>query len=258
MEHYYPCKGSSSQAEKFCTSCNTVQNPTDACKSTSSKNGTENKYTECSSFCDTTVCNSSCNTAQTVCVKMGQYIKNHGDVGSYPIDTVQPDDIIAEKWSIDFWNSLIDKLETAESVGFESPQGSAKKVAKPLKTAAITASFYNNIKTKIDGFTIDSGYKYSEVAVNDLITATVANAIRTAYNHAKFDSSVCDACNSDQSIHAGCGCNCSCSCSCPCGCTCPCTCSCGCTCTCTCTSPCTCGTNNSSAEAVALSSIWSI
>ena len=112
MEHYYPCKGSSSQAENFCTSCNTEQNPSDACTSSESKNGVSNAYTECSSFCDTTVCNSSCNTAQTVCVTMGQYIKNHEDVGGYPIDDVKVDDIIAEKWSIDFWDSLIDKLET--------------------------------------------------------------------------------------------------------------------------------------------------
>ena len=88
MEHYYPCKGSSSQAENFCTSCNTEQNPSDACTSSASKNGVSNAYTECSSFCDTTVCNSSCNTAQTVCVTMGQYIKNHEDVGGYPIGTL--------------------------------------------------------------------------------------------------------------------------------------------------------------------------
>lgn len=96
---------------------------------------------------------------------MGQFIKDHADVGSYPGTTVAVDDFIHEKWSADFWNSLIDKIETAEGVGRLSQQSSSGTSV----TAGIgyphsqTASLYNQVRSKLTHF---EGASYDQVAVD--------------------------------------------------------------------------------------------
>ena len=237
MATYYPCAQS---ASAFCTNCNTVQNPPSSCTSSSSQNSSSNA-SSCSAYCNVG-CNSSCNTAQTVCQVHSQYIKNHADVGGYPGSSVAYDSFIYSQWNTSFWSSLITNLEAAENVGRLSSQGSSIYVARPATEQVITADFYNNMRTKLTNFNVN----YAAVAKDDLITATTANAIQSAYNNATFDSTVCDACNSNQTVRAGCGCNCSCSCSCNCGCSCPCPCNCGCNCSCSCNCGCNCSCNCSS------------
>lgn len=148
-------------------------------------------------------------------------------MGAYPGLEVKQGWFIHENWTVDFWKQLIDKLDIAETVGKTKSQGSAKEVSYPIEDNPITYTFYNDIREKLCNFNVN----YNEVKQNDLITAAVANAIQTAYNTAKFDSNICDVCNSgDQSIHPACKCNCNCSCSCSCSCGCGCQCQCQCQC----------------------------
>lgn len=233
MATYYPSCLSQSQ---YCTLCNTAQNPANACTSHTSNNSQSNE-SKCSAYCNSG-CNSSCNTAQTICKVHSQYIKDHADVGAYPGVSVVKDDIIYQKWTADYWNSLVNKLNKAESVGRKVSQGSGGTVTETIgNNAPYTAKLYNQVRDKICNFNVS----YAKVNKDDLITATVTNAIGTAYNSAKFNSSVCDVCNTDQTMRGGCGCNCSCACSCSCGC--PCTCGCPCGCSCSCSNPCSCSSN---------------
>jgi hypothetical protein len=220
MATYYPCK--SSQASAFCTLCFSTQSNPSSCTSSSSKNTSGNSLS-CSAYCNTG-CNSTCNTAQTICVVHSQYIKDHSDVGAYPGKEVNSDDFIYKHWTANYWNSLIKKLNDAEDIGYEVSQKSSGKVSvdKVNKDDVITAKFYNDIRNKLCNFNVS----YDTVSQNQLITATIANAVKTAYENAKFNSNVCDACNTDQTSRGGCSCNCSCSCSCNCGCSCGPSCSC--------------------------------
>jgi hypothetical protein len=234
MATYYPCQ--KSQASNFCNLCNTVQSYSSSCTSSSSSNSSDNAHS-CDDYCDSG-CNSKCNTAQTICNTHSQYIKDHADIGAYPGKQVYDNDYMPNHWNQSFWNSLIDKLNTAEKIGTESAQGAVEGTNVTFSLdKPITATFYNTIQKKFSGF----GVTYAQVKVDQLITTSVANAIKTAYENAKFKDTVCDTCNTDQSIHAGCNCNCSCSCSCNCGCSCPCECSCPCDCDCgcSCSSPAT-------------------
>ena len=234
MATYYPCNQTS---YSMCRTCVTVQSgASSCCTSSTSKNSSGSQAWSCSSYCNVG-CNSICNTGQGICAVHSQYIKDHADVGAYPGGTVNPNDFIHLNWTPAFWNSLIGKLNTAEAVGKTSSQGSGGYVSAPHASEDVaTANLYNQIRSKITNFNT----YYSTVSNDQLISATVANAMKTAYEDAKFDSSVCDVCNAgDQSIHGGCNCNCSCDCSCSCGCSCgPCSCSCG-PCSCSC-GPCSC------------------
>lgn len=240
MATYYPsCQA---QAE-YCELCNTAQDPGSACTSTSSSNSSENK-SACSVYCDSG-CNSECDEAQTICVVHSQYIKDHADVGAYNGSTVTAEDFIHEKWTADYWNTLIQKINTAEGIGKNSSHGSAGSVSAAIGNNALyTQSLYNQVNTKLCNFNTS----YNQVNVDDLITVSIANAIGTAYNAATFNSSVCDMCDSDQTMRGGCGCNCSCSCSCNCGCSCPCSCNCGCNCSCDCGPSCPCSNNTPSSK----------
>ena len=168
------------------------------------------------------VCNPTC---QTVCETEGQLIKNV--IGPYPgkdKEIISGEDIIADIWSVDFFTKLNDQLKQAEKKGTSKKQGSTGSFNNPKPNDIITAEFYNNVQQKLSGFNVN----YSKVNVNDLITAARANAIRNAYNSAKFNSSTCETCNTGEN---------DCSCNCPCSCSCSCSCSCGCQCQCSCSSP---------------------
>lgn len=239
MATYYPCNQT---AAGMCRLCNTSQSgASSCCTSSSSKNSGGTQAWACSRFCNSG-CNSNCQSAQTICKVNSQYIKDHADVGSYPGNTISKDDFIHLNWTTSFWNSLIGKLNTAENVGKDSSQGSGGSVTAPISSgAAISANLYNQVRNKIVNFnTSYPGVTNNQTSDSSIISAAVANAMKTAYESAKFDSGVCDVCNSgDQSIHGGCDCNCSCDCSCSCGCSCgPCSCSCG-PCSCSC-GPCDC------------------
>jgi len=216
MATYYPSCLSQSE---YCLKCNTAQNPSNGCTSTRSNNHSSNA-SQCSAYCNVG-CNSSCNQPQTVCLKGTQYIHNHPDVGSYPGSKILPNDFIHEKWTTTFFANLNTKLINAEQIGRLSRQGSTGSFTNPSSGDPVTAQLYNDIGDKFEGF----GQSLPTVVQNEtVITAELANAIMNAYNGAKFDSSVCDMCNVDQTMRGGCGCNCSCACSCSCGCNCSCPC----------------------------------
>lgn len=250
--HFYPCNET---PESLCITCNAGLTAKDGSYGTNGTNG--GKYTDpttgkvannpdpplqCSTYCNIN-CNNECESSQRYCDIGYQSIVKHGDVGSYPGTTIQKDDFIHEKWSASYWNSLIDKIEMAESVGKKVSHGSAGSVTAGIGYPYFqTADLYNQVNTKLTNFRDAS---YSKVQVDQLITATVANAIQTAYTNAKFNASVCDVCNAtgSQSVQE-CLCNCptcsvcsSCP-SCPTCSSCPsCACSCACSsCSCNCSS----------------------
>lgn len=247
---YYP----SNDPHTECTKCNNGEDMGDGTKGTdcSRKNtgsaGTCNKGQSCANYCNVAANNNCDSKAQTFCNLGVQYIKDHADVGAYPIDEIQKDDIIYQKWTASKWNSLVNKLDTASGLGVTSSHGGAgPSVGTISQDDIITANLYNTIEAKIAKFNTS----YNTVTGGPdgtIISATVANAMRTGYNNATFNSSVCDICNTTARQTPGtCSCNCtSCSAcsSCPSCPSCSCSCSCNCTsCACNCTScPCNCTT----------------
>lgn len=240
MATYYPSNDPHTECEK----CNTGQNMGDG---TNGTDGSENldpdggkcnaAQTDCSLYCNVAGNNKCDLMAQTFCNLSVQYIKNHADVGSYPIDEITKNDIIYEKWTASKWNSLIKKLDTAGRLGKKYSQGGAgPSVGTIHADDIITAGIYNSVEEKIAKF--NSSYpKVTGGPEGTIITETIANAMRTAYNNATFNASVCDICNTTARQTPGtCSCNCptcstcptctscpSCSCNCACtGCSCPC------------------------------------
>lgn len=82
-----------------CVTCYTAQcKETSGCTSTTSKNSSTN-YSACSTYCDVG-CNSKCDTAQGICVVHDNLIRNHADVGEFPIGTaVAGVTIIHDLWT---------------------------------------------------------------------------------------------------------------------------------------------------------------
>lgn len=237
MATYYPSNNPHSQ----CTKCNQPQsfpNGTNGTNGSDSSPGSQGKNNKqpCSVYCDVASNNKCDSKAQTFCNLNRQYIKNHADVGAYPIDQISKDDIIYHKWTATKWNSLIQKLNTAGRLGATRSQGGAGPSIKTIsEDDIITADIYNKVEEKIANF--NTSYpKVKGGPEGTIISATIANAMRTAYNNATFNASVCDICNTTSRQTPGeCGCNCptcsqcpnctSCpSCSCPCNCYCNCTC----------------------------------
>lgn len=238
QSHFYPCNETS---ESMCTKCNsglTSSVGTDGSncsrKNTGSK-GADNSI-ECSAYCNSN-CNSKCESNQAYCYVNHEFIKDHEDVGAYPGELVAKNDFIHIKWSLSFWNNLIEKLNTAEIVGKNVPQGGEINVSATLGDP-ITAKFYNDIEAKIANF----NSSYDTVSENQIITDSIANAIKTAYESATFNASVCDVCNASGSQSKQvCNCNCPTCSSCPSCSACP---SCSCSCSCNCSGcNCTCGSN---------------
>lgn len=226
----YPSQGLVTQnkdAQPVCTGCN-VNNP----YSNSSCSGSNN-YAACSSYCNSS-CNTVCNTVQAYCSIGYQYIRNHGDVGAHPsIACVARDELIFRNWTAAYWNSLIDKLDTAEMVGKTKNQGwsvtAEVAVADPCNDAhpagsLVTAGKYNQVATKINHF----NQATPMVSVGDVIKGLHALALRTNYNNATFFTNVCDVCNTSGQTSPKCDCNCPCPCNCSCPCSCSCNCGCGC------------------------------
>ena len=253
--HFYPCNET---PESLCITCNEGLTAKDGTPGTDGTDGSKSTAATvgevannpdppfiCSVYCDD-VCNNECEDSQVYCNINHQMIKDHGDVGSYPGKTVTTEDVIAHVWTKNYWNSLINKINNAETVGKEAPHVSPDNITSV--TAAIgypavyTKGLYNQVREKLTNFEEAS---YDPVEVDQLITVSVANAIGTAFNSAKFSWSVCDVCNAlgSQSIQE-CLCNCptcavcsTCP-SCPICSTCPsCACNCSCSsCSCNCSS----------------------
>lgn len=225
---FYPCNET---ASSLCTKCNAGLTSGDGTNGSdnSSTPGTSAAYGPedyCATSCNTTYCQ----TSQSYCSINHQYIKDHGDIGLYHGSiNIQKNDLIKDYWTVDYWNSLIAKLNMAEIVGKYQPQPKPtegfKVVSDVIVDTVITHDFFNDVETKMAVF---AESPYGQVDQNDLITATIANAIGTAYNSAKFSTSVCDVCNSTSAqAKSECTCNCPTCSSCPTCSTCP-SCSCNC------------------------------
>ena len=233
---YYPSNNPNTE----CFKCNTGQNMgngtngTNGSTSHGRKGSCNAAQTNCSLYCNVAANNNCDSLAQTFCNLNVQYIKNHANVGAYPIDEIQKDDIIYKKWTASKWNSLINKLNTAGSLGATRSQGGAGPSINTISDEdIITAKLYNDVEAKMAKF--NTSYKTVTGGSNGtVITATIANAMRNAYNEATFNSSVCDICNTTARQTPGsCSCNCPTCSTCPTCTTCP-SCSCNCNCTCNC------------------------
>ena len=188
------------------------------------------------------MCNPSC---QTLCQVGYQLISKHPNVGDFPWKAVKGwatnpgnEDYLRDVLTAKNWNTLIEKLNSAEQVGEESSQGSGG-IATPVESNQVfQALYYNEIQKKLNNF--EDAY-FDPVKKDDLVTAARINAIRNSFLQAKFKSSVCDICNTGLNE---CSCNCSCDCDCDCACECDCDCDCDCGCDCNC--GCDCGNNTES------------
>lgn len=218
MATYYP-------PSPTCDKCNTAQSFAGCWASVETQS--------CSAYCNTG-CNCTCNSAnrQTICIAHSQYIKDHADVGQFlwgdktDRDVQRAIDFIHLKWNKDFWDRLIDQLNTAENIGKNSRQktnAGSYSVNKPIQGDAIGHEFYNNIRLKLKNFN-NIPNSYTEVEKEELITAALANTLKQAFNNAQFHPNVCDICNANE-LAGSRSCSCNCSCSCSCGCPCPCSCS---------------------------------
>lgn len=245
QSNYYPCNETK---DSLCQKCNaglTSSQGTNGTNGPSATRGKDNSY-KCEAYCNASCNIKYCESSQAYCSISHQYIKDHGDVGTYPGKTVKAEDFIHSHWTVDYWNSLINKLKTAETVGKLSSQGTGPDVTAAISIgSAYTAALYNQVRDKINHFNAE----YSKVNVDDLIKASTANAIGTAYNKATFGSSVCDVCNSTSAqAKKECSCNCPKCSSCPTCATCP-SCSCNCaSCSCNCSS-CSCNCSSCSCSA---------
>lgn len=208
----------------ICNKCNTAQNPADACTSTTSTNSSNNKK-DCSYYCNTG-CNTTCVSIQNLCAVNSQYIKSY--VGNFPISSIKGyadsgygnEDIIEDKWAATNWNSAISQLKEAENIGGLVTQGTGPSANTVSSGEVVKATTFNNLRNKIYHFVVNTSCSTVQADV-DVITAAKANALRSAYQDAKFNTSVCDICNAagnQNSGNASCGCNCTCACSCSCGC----------------------------------------
>ena len=216
QKHFYPCQ---QEPEDLCIICDAGLISEDGPDGTDGSNGSkgspatsgsppEGTYPPyvCADWCDAE-CNNLCEENQAYCYIEHQYIKDHGDVGGYNGSTsITSEDYIHKVWTADYWNTLINKLEVAGKVGFKGPMGSGPAVTANIGYPHFqTASLYNQVEAKLSHFNAS----YDKVSVNDLITATLANAIGFAYNVATFSYSVCDVCDAtgSQSLQQ-CSCNC--------------------------------------------------
>ena len=226
QSNFYPCNETK---ESLCNKCNAGLTSPQGLngKNNSSVKGQDNSYS-CEAYCNSSCNLKYCETTQACCSIEHELITSHGDVSNYPgSTTIKVDDLIKDHWTTTYWNSLINKLNMAEIVGKTKSHGSAGSVTAPIGGENLyTASLYNQVNTKLCNFNIE----YNQVNVDDLITASIANAIGTAYNKATFGSSVCDVCNSTSAqAKKECVCNCPKCSSCPTCPTCP-SCSCSCAC----------------------------
>lgn len=204
-------------------------------------------------------CNTVCQASkQAYCTIHSQYIKDHADVGPYDEICHAKDEFIFRNWTAAWWNDYQDDLLTADRVGKRQPHEGGvsfpdgRAVADPCNNnhpsgSLVTAKKYNDLANGVEKFPGASVPKVkgsAEVGCEaaDVIRASHALALKTAYNNAKFKVNVCDVCNTASQFTFSCSCNCSCSCSCTCGttdaggCSRGCGCSCGCSCGCACSS----------------------
>lgn len=222
----YPSQGLVTQdhtQQPVCTHCNAA-NP----YSNASCNNSTN-YASCSSYCVSS-CNTVCNTTQAYCSIGHELIQSHADVSTHPpIACTVRDELIFRNWTASYWNSLIDKLDTAEVMGKTQTHGAGpnatyaapdpcNQITHPANSL-VTAEKYNQVATKINRF----HRSIATVNVGDVIRGLHAAALVSDYNAATFNTNVCDVCNTSGQTNPTCNCNCPCAC----GCSCTCSCSCG-------------------------------
>lgn len=235
-------------SKPMCTKCNAKDPHSNMsnCVSHFSKNSSTN-YAPCSAYCNSSP-NTVCAVKQSYCNIGKENIKNHADVGAHPsIACTAKDEFIFRNWTARYWNSLIDKLDTAEIVGLVNKQGSvidpAHVTADPQNMphpagSLVTGVKYNEVVKLLNNFQAGLGQVQGAAQVGceaaTVIRGAHAAALVSGYNSAKFRGTVCDICNASRQTNPTCDCNCPCPCACNCGCDCPCECYCDCQCDCSC------------------------
>lgn len=219
----------------MCTGCNTNDPHTKPSCCDGGGSNTTNNADTCSAWCVVS-CNSVCDTAQAYCSIGHEKINSHSDVGAHPaISCISKDEFIFRNWTARYWNSLGDKLDTAENVGYTENQGvtaaHSVAVADPCNNnhpggSLVTASKYNEIVKKLNRFHLSLGSVKGAAQVGcelaDVIRGAHAAALVNGYNSATFNPGVCDQCNITGQTNPTCDCNCDCPCDCNCGCSCGC------------------------------------
>lgn len=149
-------------SKPMCTKCNAKNPHTNAscCTGTTGFNGATN-YETCATYCDSSP-NTVCTVKQSYCNIGREKINTHSDVGAHPaIACTKKDEFIFRNWTAKYWNSLIDKLDTAEVVGRVSEHGSildpAHVTADPQNYphpagSLVTAAKYNEIVKMLNNF----------------------------------------------------------------------------------------------------------
>lgn len=223
----------------FCTKCNAENPHTKPSCCTAYSNHTGPLHDPCSAYCITDP-NTVCKVSQAYCNIGHEKITSHSDVGAHPgIGCVAKDEFIFRNWTATYWNSLIDKLDTAEHMGYTQNQGPTAQgthvTADPTnyphpQGSLVTAKQYNFIANKLNRFNVNVGTVQGSAEVGcenaTVIRGAHAAALKNQYNNATFNPNVCDQCNTSSQTNPTCNCNCSCSCSCNCGCSCGCSCPC--------------------------------
>lgn len=247
---YYPSTatpGQTPETTPFCETCNSDES-VKCCTSTSSYNGADETH-DCDAVCNS--CQNACDTVQNYCGTAinKQTIIQHADTHNYPSYCEAKDEFIFKNWTAERWNTIISNLQTAFILGWTQNHGSAPAmtdaVADPENSphpanSLVTAKMYNEIAEAINKFMNTSLAKVKGVAddgIGDVIRGSHAVLQHQNYDKAKFNTTVCDICNTAaQFTSCPCACDCTCACSCSCGCSCPCNCNCSCSCTCACSS----------------------
>lgn len=199
-----------------------------------------NTARQCSAYCNSG-CNTKCDSVQSFCALGIQTVTDHESmISKAPAGCWVKNEIISFNWTASFWNGLRDQCIYAANLGVEQNQGSLASTMNAVRSpntaegthppgSLITASDYNEQVRLINHF----NRSLSQVAANEVILGTHAQALVNGYESMRFNNDVCDVCNASAQNRFNCNCGAPCSCGCSCGCTCGgCSCDCGCDCSC--------------------------
>lgn len=224
QDHYNAGACSNNAVDGFCKYCNTSQKNNVNCKNSSSN---------CSG-CQT--CNTKCTDKQNYCDYGYQKIFRHPDVGPYTDICMAKDEFIFREWTSEWWTDYQSDLLTADKMGMTHKMSNNPSLTQTTPdptnvphpaNSLVTADKYNELVDALALFhtSIPKVKGAAQVGCEnaDVIRASHALALKTGYNSATFDNTVCDRCNtSGNQVGGSCRCGsacgaCYCTCSCSCG-----------------------------------------
>lgn len=145
----------------------------------------------CQSTC--TTCQ-GCNLAQTLCKTDQSATWQAGSSFSWAEEPVK-DKTISKVWTAAKWNELQGKITTAYNKGSACSSSGQLWGTNAMTTVSegdvITAEVYNKAVTALNKM----GGTISNVNVGDVIKATHASSLATAFNSGTISSVACDKCN---------------------------------------------------------------